>query len=271
MIQDNEEQACIIRINSRRAIALAMEGRWQEAVATNKTILESAPRDVDTLNRLGRAYLELREYDEARAAYQRAKEADPYNSIADKNLKRLATIKADSADRTPSKEADRPVDPRYFIEETGKAGVVRLVNLAPRSILAKMVAGDRVNLEISDNNLRVTDDTGTVLGWVEPKHSQRLARLMAGGNRYLASVISASETGLSLMVRETYQDPSQIGLLSFHSRGVDNLHPYVSDKVLRSRIEYDEEPTDDLGFRTGDDEMEEAPSDDAGELEEEEG
>lgn len=272
MVHDNnEEQACIVRLNSRRAIALAMEGRWQEAVVTNQAILDGAPSDVDTLNRLGRAYMELREYDQARAAYQRAKEFDPYNSIADKNLKRLATLKSEDVDKITPKETDRPVEPRYFIEETGKAGMVRLVNLAPRLVLAKLVAGDRVKLEASDGNLVVTDDAGVQLGWAEPKHGQRLARLMAGGNRYLASVVSASETGLSLMVRETYQDPSQIGQLSFPSRGVDNLHPYVSDKLLRSRIEYDEEAADDLGFGTGEEEIEEAPPEDAGELEEEEG
>jgi len=271
MIQDNEEQACVVRLNSRRAIALAMEGRWREAVAVNRTILEGAPGDVETLNRLGRAYMELHEYDEARAAYQRAKEFDPYNSIADKNLKRLATLKTDSANEIPPKDADRPVDPRYFIEETGKAGVVRLVNLAPRLVLAKIVAGDRVKLEMSDGNLVVIDDTGTILGCIESKHGQRLARLITGGNRYLASVVSASETGLSLMIRETFQDPSQMGQLSFPSRGVDALPPYVSDKLLRSRIEYEEESVEDFGFGTGEEEMEETPPEDIGELEEEEG
>ena len=271
MIQDNEEQTCVVRFNSRRAIALAMEGRWREAVVVNQTILMGAPGDVDTLNRLGRAHMELREYDEARAAYQRAKEFDPYNSIADKNLKRLATLKTDSVGQVPPKGVDRPVDPRYFIEETGKAGVVRLVNLAQRLVLAKLVAGDRVNLELSDGNLVVTDDAGMVLGWVEPRHGQRLARLVAGGNRYLASVISSSETGLSLMVREIYQDPSQIDQLSFPSRGVDNAHPYVSDKLLRSRIEYEEESAEDLGFGTGEEEIEETQPADAGDLEEEEG
>jgi len=272
MIQDNnEEQASIIRLNSRRAIALAMEGRWREAVAVNKAILEVAPGDVDTLNRLGRAYMELYEYDESRSAYQRAKEFDPYNSIADKNLKRLATLKAERADEVLPRETDRPVEPRYFIEETGKAGVVRLVNLASRLVLAKLVAGDRVKLEASDGNLVVSDDAGEVLGWVEPKHGQRLARLMAGGNRYLASVVSASEAGLSLMVREIHQDLSQIGQLSFPSRGVEHLHHYVSDKFLRSRIEYEEEPPEELSFGTGEEETEEARPEETGELEEEEG
>ncbi len=268
MVMDNEERARLIRQNSKRAIALAMEGRWREAVAANRAILEAYPMDVDALNRLGRAHLELREYNEARAAYQRARELDPYNSIADRNLKRLASLEAEQGNGQD--EAERPAEPRYFIEETGKAGVVRLVNLAPRQVLAKTVAGDRVNLAASDGNLVVTDGAGTVLGWVEPRHGQRLARLMAGGNRYLASVVSASENGLSVMIRETYQDPSQAGQLSFPSRGVDNLHPYVSEKLLRSRMEYEDEPSEDMGFG-GEEENEESRPEETEGMEEEEG
>jgi tetratricopeptide (TPR) repeat protein len=265
---DNEEQARIIRQNSRRAIALAMEGRWREAVEANRAILGAYPVDVETLNRLGRAHMELEEYEEARAAYQKALELDPYNSIADKNLKKLVGLEAE---RDGAKqEADRPVEPRYFIEETGKAGVVRLLNLAPRQVIARVAAGDRVNLTASDGNIVVTDSAGAVLGWVEPRHGQRLARLMTGGNRYTGSVVSATDTNLLVMIRETYQDPSQLGQLSFPSRGVDNLHPYVSEKLLRSRMEYEDESSEDMGFG-GEEENEEARPEEVEDIEEEEG
>ena len=269
MILENEEQARVVRLNARKAISLAMEGRWREAVAANKIILETLPDDVDTLNRLGRAYMELHEYAEARTAYHRARELDPYNSIAEKNLKRLAALKAERGADQHSEDA--PVEPRYFIEETGKAGVVRLTNLAPRTVLARMVAGDKVNLEPSDGNLIATDGSGTVLGQVEPRHGQRLARLMAGGNRYLASVLSASDQAIQVMVRETFQDPSQIDQLSFPSRGLDNLHPYVSEKLIKSRMEYEEEPVEELGLEAGEEETENGHHEETGEIEEEEG
>jgi Flp pilus assembly protein TadD len=92
MVHDREEQVRLIRMASRQAVALALQGRWREAVEANKGILENFPSDVDTLNRLGRSHIELGEYAEARAAYTRAKALDPYNSIADKNLSRLAHL-----------------------------------------------------------------------------------------------------------------------------------------------------------------------------------
>ena len=62
------------RQSSKQAIALAMQGRWREAVAVNKSLIESFPSDVDAYNRLGRAYMELGEYSQAREAYQQALE-----------------------------------------------------------------------------------------------------------------------------------------------------------------------------------------------------
>ncbi len=254
MSYEKEEQARLIRRSSKQAIALAMEGRWREAVEANKGIIESFPNDVEAYNRLGRAYMELGEYSLAREAYGRARELDPHNTIAQKNLRRLSYLgeavglKDDSFHR---------VELQHFIEETGKAGVVRLCHLAPSEILAKMVAGDRVYLKIDGSNLVVENGRGEYLGQVEPKHGQRLIKLMAGGNRYTATVISSSEDAMAVIIREAFQHPSQAGQLSFLLKGFDSLRPYVSDRILRRQIEYDEAAVREPGYiAAGEDEAE---------------
>ncbi len=258
MAHDKEEQARLIRQASRQAIALAMEGRWREAVGANKGILETFPNDIDTLNRLGRAYIELGEYAEARAAYSRAKELDPYNSIADKNLRRLAHLAEDK--EIPKSEGSTRLEPNYFIEETGKAGVVRLQQLGPKEVLAKMVAGDKATLEVLDGNLRVRNEDGEVLGMVESRHGQRLARLMAGGNKYVVSVTSSTEDSLAVMIREVFQHPAQVGQLSFPSKGLDSARLLAVDKLPHRRSDYDERsPEDEQGYGLVSDEEETEP------------
>jgi len=164
------------------------------------------------------------------------------------------------------------VEPHVFIEETGKAGAVSLYRLAPKEVLAGVDAGDRVNLKIVNSNLTVEDIHQHYLGQVEPRYSQRLIRLMKGGNMYTATVISSSEDMLAVIIRETYQHPSQEGQLSFPSRGFGSLRPYVSDKILRRRIEYDGAAVREPGFvPAGIDEAEllsEEPVDDSNEEEE---
>src|SRR5450830_1474510 len=72
-----------------QAIHLALESRWKEAAALNRSLISMFPSDVDAYNRLGKALMEMGEYDDARMAYQTSLELEPLNSIARKNLERL--------------------------------------------------------------------------------------------------------------------------------------------------------------------------------------
>ena len=245
MSYQEEKQVRLRRRGSKRAIALAMQGRWREAVAANKSLIESFPNDVDAYNRLGRAYMELGEYSQAREAYRRAMELDPYNAIAKKNLSRLSHL----GEGTAGSEAGfHKVEPQHFIEETGKAGVVNLYRLAPPQVLARMVAGDRLYLKVDGASLVVRNGRGEYLGQVEPRHKQRLIKLMNGGNKYIATVISSTEEMMTIIIREVYQDPSQAGQLSFPPKVVERVHPYVGDRMLRRELEREEEMVEEPGY-----------------------
>ena len=84
-------------------------------------------------------------------------------------------------------------------------------------------------------------DSGDIPGGV------RLIKLMQGGNQYTATVINASEDGVTVIIREVYQDPSQAGRLSFPPRGAEPTRSYISDRIIRRELEYEEslsgEPT----------------------------
>lgn len=228
---------------SKEAIELAMQGQWREAVEANKSIVQDFPEDVDAHNRLGRAYIELGEYSQAREAYQRTVDLAPYNSIARKNLQRLSHLKETGTVGVES----HMVEPQHFIEEIGKAGVVNLYDLAPEEVLAKMVAGDGVYLKIKGMVLKAENSRGESLGEVDPKHAQRLTKLMEGGNRYTAAVVSSTDSTMTIIIREVYQDPSQIGRLSFPPRELEEVRPYASDRILKVEAE-DEEDSDESGY-----------------------
>jgi tetratricopeptide (TPR) repeat protein len=242
MAYQEEEQVRLRRQRSKQAISLAMQGRWREAVAANEDIIASFPGDVDAYNRLGRAHIELGDYALAKEAYTKAMELDPYNIIAQKNLQRLSYLGEGAGEEDDS---DR-VEPQHFIEETGKTGVVALNKLAPLALLAKMGAGDKVYLKRDRVGLSVENGRGEYVGQVESKHGQRLIKLMEGGNRYSAAIVSISEERVTVIIREIYQDPSLVGQLSFPPRGMDNLRPYLSDKMLRRELENIETMADEL-------------------------
>jgi len=245
MSHREEEWSRMRRRASRQAVALAMEGKWREAIAVNRSITEMFSRDVEAYNRLGRAHMELGEYSLAEEAYRRTVEIDPYNAIAQKNLQRLARLKQTATGAVAG--ADR-IDPQSFIEEVGKAGVVQLVDLGPPVTVARTVAGDRVELRVSDSTVVVESLAGEYLGRLAPEHGQRLARLAQGGNRYSAAIVSSTENAVSVIIREVYQHPSQAGRASFPVRGVTELRSDISDRVLRRELEQEEGVDTDSGY-----------------------
>jgi len=244
MLHDEERLIRLKQQSSKQAIDLAMQGQWQEAVEVNKEILENFPEDVDAYNRLGRACMELGKYSQAKEAYSRALELDPYNAIAKKNLQRLSHLKATVS---PGSESRR-VEPQHFIEEMGKAGVVNLYDLAPKEVLAGTVAGDSVYLKVEGLNLIVQNGQGEYLGQIDLRNTQRLIKLMEGGNKYSAAVVSSGEGSMTVIIREVYQDPSQAGRLSFPPRGLEEVRPYISDRVLKMEAEQEEEAVGESGY-----------------------
>ncbi|MFC1934231.1 hypothetical protein ACFLXX_03670, partial [Chloroflexota bacterium] len=166
---------------------------------------------------------------------------DPYNTIAEKNLNRLSHL---GETEVSTKGGGRRVEPHRFIEEVGRAGVVQLYRLAPPEILAKTVTGAMANLKIYGPSLIMENDHGEYLGQVEPKHGQRLIKLMEGGNEYTAAVVSATAEAVTVIIREVYQHPSQEGRLSFPPKGSDSFRPYIEerigDRIIRREIEYEE-------------------------------
>ncbi len=256
------EKAKVRRHRTNEAIALAMQSRWDEAVAVNKSIIEVFPDDADAYNRLGKALTQLGRYAEAREAYGRALGIEPNNVIAKKNLDRLAHLKElDSGPRD-----GRRVSSHLFIEETGKADVTDLHQLAPREVLAKIAAGDPVHLEAKGQSLMVESVDGEYIGEIEPRLGLRLIKLMEGGNKYAAAVASISEGKGKVMIKEVFQHPSQAGRPSFPARSADGFRPYVKDSMLKYEREDDEEGLEEE--YPGELEKEEPPREEVTSLEE---
>lgn len=70
----------------KKAVKAAVLGNWNLAKEINLQILDSDPNDIDTKVRLGKAYLELRDYTKAKKCFKEVLSHDPINIVAKKNL-----------------------------------------------------------------------------------------------------------------------------------------------------------------------------------------
>jgi tetratricopeptide (TPR) repeat protein len=245
--QEEEEKARLRQRLSKEAINLALQGRWEEAEATNRDIIERFPSDVEAYNRLGRALTELGDFDGAKEAYLKALELAPENVIAKKNLARLtslsesmATLSSNPQKTSTSKAQARRVALDLFITEVGKAGVMNLHNVAPVNVLAKMGFGDPVHLQAKGQHLIVTSESEEYLGEVEPRQGLRLIKLMRGGNRYDAAILNVEKDKVQVIIKEVYQHPSQVGRPSFFVKATEHLRTRIKESLLRRGIITDE-------------------------------
>lgn len=253
-----EEKARLKKLWTELAVRQAQEGQWEEAVTTNKNVLNIFPQESDALNRLGKAYTELGQYADARQAYSQTLKYNPFNSIAKKNLERLDSLRTVPVAAAPA-SPDR-IDPRAFIEETGKTAVTDLINtkyLAQPSILARVSYGDRVNLQVNGHRLLAQNAAGDVIGQVDPRLANRLISYIEGGNRYGAAILAVDQKEqirIRVIIREEYQHPSMFGKVSFLLQGGGRtLRAYTKDSMLRyDREDEDELSSDDEYYDGGD-------------------
>ncbi len=244
MTYPEENSARFRRQRTDLAIMLATQSRWEEAVQANRDVLRRFPTDVDALNRLGKASLELGRYADARDAYGKAVELEPSNTIARKNLQRLAAIKGAPVE---SVGAGARVDPSLFIEEAGKTAVVSLQNLGSREAVGKTTAGDSLAIRPDGGSIGLYTLSNEYLGQLDPRMSSRVARLIGKGNRYEAAVTSATEQAIRVILREVYQSPEMAGRPSFSVKADSSFRPYIKDSMLQYGL--DDEEEDDEDFR----------------------
>ena len=216
---------------SRDAIGLALKGEWERATEVNWAILELFADDVDAMNRLAKALIELARYDVAKEVLGRVASIAPYNTIAKKNLARLNNLETSPIDA--KKVRNVAATPQLFIEESGKSGTTVLRKPGSSQTVATMVPSDSVNLVVENNTIMVYTRDGEYLGQVEPKLGQRLIRLMGGGNKYEAAVIGVNTQGISVIIRETYRHRSLHDVYSFPSKTKEEHRIFLGESLVR--------------------------------------
>jgi tetratricopeptide (TPR) repeat protein len=229
---------------AEQAIAQASAAQWEDAAETNRKLLELGP-DPEAENRLAKALWELGSLGEAREHYQTALALDPTNRIAERNIDRLKVLLTAAGERTvPAQEGSKaPVS--IFVEETGKTGFAYLTDLASPKELAQVNPGDSVEL-VPERSRLIAHSNGVRIGVVEPRVAARLLKLIADGNKYAAGVTSLGDKDVRLIIRETFQDPTNYGKVSFPTAAKStDLRPYTKGTLVREEMELEEDLEED--------------------------
>lgn len=196
-----------------QAIKAALNQNWLKAVEINKKILKINSKNVPALNRLGRAFWELGKVEEANRTYKKVIEIDPFNPIANKNFKRLA--KKSQKKSIKNLKNDFIHSGKVFLEEPGKTKLVRLTRLSSPDILSELSSGDPIFFLIKKRLISVIDINKNYLGSIPEDLSQKLIKLIKGGNQYQGFVKSIDHQKLEVFIRETIRSKKFANIPSF--------------------------------------------------------
>jgi tetratricopeptide (TPR) repeat protein len=219
----------------RQAIDAAIKCEWQQALEFNLEIIKQEPNSIECLNRLAKAYLELGNLKESQKFYKDVLDLDPYNSIAQKNLKKISLYKNDSLQGNHSSHTT--LSAAFFVAEPGVTKSVGLTKVAEPQRLLTLSAGTMVTLIPKNRGITVQDMDKKYLGILPDDLAFHLLKLIKGGNKYQAFVQSVKQNGITILIREV-----------FRSKKFKNQASFLDDARVLSYS------SDHLGFLNEDEE-----------------
>ncbi len=209
----------------RLAIDSALSNNWEQAEEINLQIIAQNPQDIDSLNRLGFAFMKLGKYNKAKDAYKKVIEIDKTNPIAVKNLKRLETV---SKNKKPDGKTHSQLMTSVsgvFIEEAGKTKTVELKNTADKKMLSMLEPGDPVSMVIKRSKIFVQSQDKKYIGMLPDNISMRLIGFMKGGNEYTSCIKACDEKNVTVFIKEVKKAgkfKNQASFMHTHSSALDS-------------------------------------------------
>lgn len=212
-----------IEILEQQAIDSAINLQWETAIDLNKQILKIDKENVDACLRLGFAYLQIKDIQEAQKYYNKSLKLRPKNQVALENLERLAVMEMkDHPSHKKGKEGGA-INPTMFLEVPGKTKAVNLVNLGQKKHLATVTVGQEVELKQKKRKIEVRTTSGEYLGSLPDDLSKRMIFFLKNKSEYKANIQEASLTKIVIFIQEVLKGKKVMQYTSFPANIQNNL------------------------------------------------
>ncbi len=208
---------------SAQAIAAAKSSNWEDAITINTQILDQDPKNINALNRMGIAYLQMNKKNKARDCFKQTLDIDKTNNIA---KKQLARIKAKQNLVVPTFHRE------HFIEEPGKTKIVDLHRLAGKSVLSQVAVGQTCQLNLKKRYISVENEQGIYIGALPEDISFRLSKLIKTGNEYSCRLHSCNYNQCSVYLKEVRKSKRNAEIHSFPPNKAAGSINDIDDRFL---------------------------------------
>lgn len=225
----------------KQAIDAALNRNWKTAININEQILKKEPKDIEALNRLGRALMEQGHKIKAADIYAKVLRLDKFNSIAAKNLELVKKSKVSHNSRSAP-----PPPPPIFIEEPGTTKTVNLVRVGDPKIVSRLRPGDPLIMVVHEHCISVLTYQKEHIGRLPDDLTARMSKFIKGGNKYSAWIKGLDP--LKIFIVETFKSPAFTNINSFPTTEKLNYAAFTPPELIHEEkpdIAATEEDTSD--------------------------
>jgi tetratricopeptide (TPR) repeat protein len=218
------------------AVNAAVKAHWESAVDYNKKILEVEENNLPAHLRLGFAYLQMKQLNQAKKHYNSALKLQPGNPVAQENLEKISILNAQTS---TSKSAAANLNPNLFLEIPGKTKSVVLVNLGQRDVLAHLAVGQKVVIKPKKRKIEIRNTEGDYVGTLPDDICRRLLAFIEADSVYSAYIKEASLNRVIIFIREEKKGPKVMMHISF----TQNIQPDL--QTVQNKEDSEDEESDE--------------------------
>ncbi|HSX39637.1 MAG TPA: tetratricopeptide repeat protein [Candidatus Saccharimonadales bacterium] len=183
---------------AKKAVDHALKGNWKEAITVNHEIIEKDPHNLDAKVRLGRALLQVKEFNKAKKIFKEVLEVDPINPVALKNYK-LATEKK-------FEKTTENVNPKSLIKEPGTTTEIHLEIEAKRITADDFMVGEEITIKVDKKHVSFFKKyrTGDILlGKLNNDFAYKLNSAKSQGAEITATFMHGNDKHLKILIKSS--------------------------------------------------------------------
>lgn len=183
---------------ARKAVKSAIALDWALARDLNLQILQEDVGNIDAKVRLGKSYLELREYNKARKCFREVLAADPINSVAKKNLELAKEEKHTPATNGGSKNIIQ--EPATFIQVPAEI-------VAKGFTAGKIAMGSGLDVKVLAQQVKLSyvhkDQKVELAVITEPKIVKRLKNGRDAGATFTGTFVKGTDKDITVLINSS--------------------------------------------------------------------
>ena len=218
----------------KSAIKEASNQNWERAKQINLAILNQQKNNIETLNRLGIAYIKLGQKQNAIKCFTLVIKISPNNIISQKNLQKLHLA--------GDKKISNTIDKKYLVNDSSKSINLKFeLNKKISSLDKEIGAGDSLIIKQKEDSISIYKDK-ILLNVIKHTIAKRISKLIKLGNKYSCTVIGSNEKYIRVNIKEIFKSESTTNIISFP----EYLKPNYEVLSLNQNINhiYDSNPED---------------------------